>query len=505
MAVNKPSKPLLELPKSQGPKAKPPTTSTPSKPSTGQFRPERIFVLDTNVLIHDAHAISSFKNVVVGIPFIVLEELDTLKREVGERGRNAREAVRVLDDLRSKGSLSEGVKLNHGPDGALVKILPSPRTIDFSSVSSDVHDIKDNSIIQTVKNLVKDGANVTLVSKDINARVKADALGLPAEDYTKGTVSYEHFYQGWMRIAIPALDLKTMTPKKLESVIGDQQLWPNQFIILESDNNPHNNRLFRFYGNKNFQEVADISIMNSFGAKNIQQLMALDLLMDDSIQIMTLLGPAGTGKTFLTLLAGLYKVAYERIYRKLLVTRPIIALGADIGYLPGDIQEKLHYWMQPIHDNLEFIFSQLSRSNEEEFNLSKRKEKENKFGKKHFNQQQEKPGEMHSVERLQQKGIISLEAITYMRGRSIPYQFVFIDEVQNLTPHEVKTIVSRAGEGTKVILAGDPYQIDSPYLDFSSNGLTTATEKFKGHSIFGTVFLETSERSELAKLAAEIL
>lgn len=503
MAVTKPRKPLLELPNPQEQKTKP--TAAPTKPSSKQFRPDRIFVLDTNVLIHDAHAISSFKNVVVAIPFIVLEELDSLKREVGERGRNAREAIRVLDDLRSKGSLSEGVRLNHGPDGALVKVLPSPRTIDFSSISSDIHDIKDNNIIQTVKNLVKDGNNVTFVSKDINARVKADALALPTEDYTKGTVSYEDFYHGWLRIPISALDLKNMSAKRMDGVINTQDLWPNQYIILESDNNPHNNRLFRYYGNKNFQEVADINIMNSFSAKNIQQLMALDLLMDDSIQIMTLLGPAGTGKTFLTLLAGLYKVAYEHIYRKLLVTRPIIALGADIGYLPGDIQEKLHYWMLPIHDNLEFIFSQLSRGNEEEFNLSKRKEKEGKPGRKHFSHPQEKPGEIHTIERLQQKGIISLEAITYMRGRSIPYQFVFIDEVQNLTPHEVKTIVSRAGEGTKVILAGDPYQIDSPYLDFSSNGLTNATEKFKGHSIFGTVFLETSERSELAKLAAEIL
>ena len=389
MAVTKPQKPLLELQKPEGTKTNAAPKTTQKKESQ-QFRPQRVFVLDTNVLIHDAHAMSTFKNVVVAIPFIVLEELDSLKREVGERGRNAREAIRVLDDLRSKGSLSEGVRLNHGTDGALVKVLPSPRTIDFSSISSDVHDIKDNSIIQTVKNLVKDGADVTFVSKDINARVKADALGLPTEDYTKGTVSYEHFYQGWLRIPVPALDLKNMSAKRLEGVVNTEDLWPNQFIILESDNNPHNNRLFRFYGNKNFQEVADINIMNSFGAKNIQQLMALDLLMDDNIQIMTLLGPAGTGKTFLTLLAGLYKVAYEHIYRKLLVTRPIIALGADIGYLPGDIQEKLHYWMQPIHDNLEFIFSQLSRSNEEAFNLAKRKEKDGKFGKKNFNQRRKK-------------------------------------------------------------------------------------------------------------------
>jgi PhoH-like ATPase len=236
--------------------------------------------------------------------------------------------------------------------------------------------------------------------------------------------------------------------------------------------------------------------------------------MDDDVKLVTLLGPAGTGKTFLTLLVGLYKVAYERMYRKFLVTRPVIALGADIGYLPGDIQEKLHYWMQPIHDNLEFIFSQMLRGSEEHFNLGSRRDRERKNereqeqGKKSYKKahnQENGQGESHTVERLQQKGILSLEAITYMRGRSIPFQFVFIDEVQNLTPHEVKTIVSRAGEGTKVILAGDPYQIDSPYLDFTSNGLTVTADKFKDQSISGTVFLETSERSELAKLAAEIL
>jgi len=244
--------------------------------------------------------------------------------------------------------------------------------------------------------------------------------------------------------------------------------------------------------------------------------MSLDLLLDDSIKLMTLLGPAGTGKTFLTLLAGLYKTVQDHTYRKLLVTRPVIALGADIGYLPGDVQDKLHYWMQPVHDNLEFIGSQLLRGTEQMLGMGK---KERRSGKKQQERQQEHErehghGPRHQpsqyedtklVDRLQRQGVLSLEAITYMRGRSIPYQFVFIDEVQNLTPHEVKTIVSRAGEGTKVVLAGDPYQIDSPYLDFSSNGLTVTTEKFKDYSLFGSVFLEISERSELAKLAAEVL
>jgi len=480
-------------------------TEVPQKKPT--VRLNRIFILDTNVLIHDAQAIFAFKGVVVGIPFIVLEEIDTLKREVGEKGRNARESIRLLDHLRGLGKLREGVELDN-TDGAILKVFPNPKEIDFSSFSRDLHDIKDNAILQTVKDLAAQGNHVTLVTKDINVRVKADALGLEAEDYTKGIVSYDVFYKGWTRLSVPANDLRSLNVKRLPELTKHLQLWPNQFIIVESDSNPYNVRLFRHLASgQHFQEVEDHSIMNSFKAKNIQQLMALDLLMDDRVKLVTLLGPAGTGKTFLTLLVGLYKVAYEHIYRKFLVTRPIVALGADIGFLPGDIQEKLHYWMQPVHDNLEFIFSQLSRGTEEQYNLSNRKEgkgQNHKKHSKHFEHEQPR-GEVQNVERLQQKGILSLEAITYMRGRSIPFQFVFIDEVQNLTPHEVKTIVSRAGEGTKVILAGDPYQIDSPYLDFTSNGLTTTTEKMKDHSLFGTVFLETSERSELAKLAADVL
>lgn len=481
---------------------------------TSGVRLNRIFILDTNVLIHDAKAIFSFKGVVVGIPFIVLEELDTFKREGGEKGHNVREVIRQLDALRKNGHLGDGVPLEHDTQGSILKVYKNPKEITVALLrTKDIHDIKDNIILQTAADLTASGNKVTLVTKDINVRIKADALGLEAEDYTKGTVLYDRFYKGWIRKPIPANDLRSLSANRLDSYFSNITLWPNQFIIFESENNPENYRLFRHLGNnKIFKEVDPITIMHIFNAKNIQQLMCLDLLMDDNIKLITLVGPAGTGKTFLALLVGLYKVAYERMYRKLLVTRPVIALGADIGYLPGGIQEKLHYWMQPVHDNLEFISSQMLRGTEEYLGLGKKKEKRNRRQLQHQNKQQEEfeqpqtyRGDTHIVDRLQQQGIISLEAITYMRGRSIPYQFVFIDEVQNLTPHEVKTIVSRAGEGTKVVLAGDPYQIDSPYLDFSSNGLTVSTEKFKSYSLFGTVFLEISERSELAKLAAEIL
>ncbi len=473
----------------------------------------RMFVLDTNVLLHDARSLFSFQGVVVIIPFVVLEELDTFKRENDEKGRNAREVIRTLDELRSRGCLSQGVDLNHG-SGAMLRVLQTPELKDFSRETGST--FKDNMILQTVKNLGDDGNEVTLVSKDINVRVKADVMGLDAEDYAKGRVDYDDYYKGWRRAQISAQELRLMSQKGLTKLSYDHPLSLNEFLILESEHNPENYRLFRFLGGEQFKEVPPYNIMHVFSARNVQQLMTIDLLMDDSIKLVSLVGPAGTGKTFLTLLVGLYKVTYEKIYRKLLATKPVVALGADIGYLPGDMQEKLHYWMQPVHDNIEFIASQMLRGNNELFGGGGQKEgtKEKKSKKNHKHDEKprrnhdERPqagGDNQLVAQLQQRGILSLEAITYMRGRSIPYQFVFIDEVQNLSPHEVKTIISRAGEGTKVILAGDPSQIDSPYLDFSSNGLTVSSQKFKDHSIFGTAFLETSERSELAKMAAELL
>jgi PhoH-like ATPase len=478
------------------------------KPGTTQkptIRTNRIFVLDTNVLLHDANAILSFKGVVIVIPFIVLEELDKFKKENDEKGRNARQVIRTLDELRSKGRLSEGVEIKNGTT-SILKIIQNPTAITFASIATqDIHDIKDNLILQTVKDLIEQGNQVTLVTKDINVRVKADTLGIDAEDYTKGIVSTDDYYKGWSRIGMPSLELKQLDSKKLMAILREREIkiFPNEFIIAENQDNTNQYRLLRFMGSDRFKEVENIRLMDTFQAKNVQQLMALELLMDDNVQLVSLLGPAGTGKTFLALLAGLYKVMKQHAFRKLLVARPVIALGADIGYLPGDIQEKLHYWMQPVRDNLEFIASHLHEYMPE----GEARHKKPKFhDQSHGQEEHDYPLNIDTfVDHLQRKGILSLEAITYMRGRSIPYQFVLIDEVQNLTPHEVKTIVSRAGEGTKVILAGDPYQIDSPYLDFSSNGLTVTTDKFKEQPIFGGVFLETSERSELAKLSAEIL
>lgn len=476
----------------------------------GNVRLNRVFVLDTNVLIHDANAFFAFRGVVIGIPFVVLEELDKFKKEPGEKGRNAREAIRLLDELRGRGSLSKGVVLEHNGESSILRVFANPSQITFAPMQSDVYEIKDNLILQTVHDLIKEGFETTLVSKDINVRVKADVLGIQSEDYTKGNVSYEHFYKGWSNIAVPGTELRAIDAKRVSHFVTVKDCFPNEFFILENESNPSQYRLYRYLGEGIFKEVQEIKLMHNFQARNIQQLMALDLLLDDKVQLVTLLGPAGTGKTFLALLAGLYKVAYEKLYRKLLVARPIVALGADVGFLPGELQDKLHYWMQPVHDNIEFIYGSMMRGADEHYNFSERtREGKERHGKRRHgggdNDFMSPDSTNNIVMQLQRRGILSLEAITYMRGRSIPNQFMLIDEVQNLTPLEIKTIVSRAGEGTKVVLAGDPYQIDSPYLDFTSNGLTVTTEKCKELGLFGSVFLEISERSELAKLAAQIL
>lgn len=463
---------------------------------------EKIYVLDTNVLIHDPLAIFSFEKSIVAIPAMVLEELDQFKVETTDRGRNAREVTRRLDALREKGSLRDGVALENG--GILKVIFLPSQVLDrqFPFLLKK----EDNQILLTALDLKQQG-EVIFVSKDINARVKADVLGIRTEDYLKGRVSEYDLYRGWKRVVAPSIQLKKEQPDILNDVLTEWGLEINEFVIVESNNNPFNYKIFRYLGGENFKVVKTPEFKWPIIPKNPQQAMTLDLLLDKDIQLVSLIGPAGTGKTFLALLAGLHQVMVQDEYERILISRPVIPLGPDIGYLPGDIQEKLHSWMQPVYDNMELIVhSSISRQHlqsikEESYDKF---EKRKKYKKSKWEREREKL-ELQPLQELINSGKISLEAITYMRGRSIPYQYIFIDEVQNLTPHEVKTLITRVGEGSKIILSGDPYQIDSPYLDFSSNGLCVASNRFKGKSIFGAVFLEISERSEISRLAGELL
>ena len=456
----------------------------------------KMYILDTNVLLHDPESMFSFEDSLVGIPIMVLEELDTFKSESTQRGFNAREVIRHLDVLRGKGSLGEGIKLENG--GTLKVLFIAPGEKCGAPLPQD---ITDNRILYTAYCEKAQGYDVRFISKDINARVKSDVIGIESFDYIKDVVSQDQFFKGWITLQVPAVQLKKEVPDDLLELTKEYKFAINEFVLVESRNNPFNNVLFRYLGNGKFKSVHAPALKWPLEARNPQQLMALDLLFDNSIQLVTLVGPAGTGKTFLALLAALHKLLIEHEYEKVLVTRPVIPLGPDIGFLPGDIQEKLHSWMQPIYDNMDFITHSVNAASQ----MAVYKEESEKPKGQKFRHKKQHREIIPSLDELIKEGKLSLEAITYMRGRSIPYQFILIDEVQNLTPHEVKTLISRVGEGSKIILAGDPYQIDSPYLDFASNGLVVASAKFKGQPLFGTVFLEASERSELSKLAGQLL
>ncbi len=456
---------------------------------------KKIYVLDTNVLVYDPKSVLSFEGVEVGIPSISLEQLDELKKEESTRGRNTREVIRILDALREKGSLREGVRLDNG---SVVRVLFidefKPEQFPFKMR------IEDNEILMTIVTLQQNGYHVIFISKDLNLRVKADALGIEVQDYIKEHVTKDDFYHGWVRLQVPAVQLTTDVPADLLTLLDEHTLVTNEFVLVEAQHNPYNHRIFRYVGGKKFMPVVDPVFPWPLKARNPQQLMALNLLLDPSVQLVCLFGPAGTGKTFLALLTGLYQVLIKDDYEKLLVSRPVVPLGRDIGYLPGTIEEKLRSWMLPVYDNMEYI-AHAGRMGRHFENIDQEYQYKGKKGHMKF----ERKGTPLSLDDLIRANKLSLEAITYMRGRSIPYQFILIDEVQNLTPHEVKTIVSRVGAGSKMVLTGDPYQIDSPYLDFASNGLVVTSERFKGQPIFGTVYLEKSERSDLAQLANDLL
>ncbi len=428
------------------------------------------FVIDTNVFIHRPDAISSFRDNEVIIPLAVLEELDSLKRFSDEKGRNARHAIRFLDSQAAKGgSLHNGVKMENGSVLRVVRAggtkLPPDLTVDKA----------DNRIIQTALDLQNSGRQVFFVSKDINARVKAEALGLRAVDYEKQKVDSSSMYQGWREVQVsPETYEKFRTDKRLE---WRDSLKCNEFLIIKAAD-VTGTLLGRYNEASGELRLLPVKRTSVSGIKplNIQQKMAFDLLLDDSVPLVSLVGQAGTGKTLLALAAGMAKVIDEARYNRLLVSRPVIPMGKDIGYLPGDKDEKLSHWMQPIFDNLEYILG-----------INKRKDEEK------------------GVDWFIKNNLIEIEALTYIRGRSLPDQFLIVDEAQNLSPHEIKTIVSRAGRNTKVVLTGDPFQIDSPYLDTNSNGLSFLVEAFKGQPLFGHVTLAQTERSELAELAAVLL
>ncbi len=456
------------------------------KKTVGRQRKPRVktFVIDTNVLLHSPVAIDVFDDNHIVLAIDVLEELDKFKTQSSELGRNARESIRKLDALCAEGKLSAGVKL---PSGGTLRVLVSPKSGTAAQGLSE--DNTDNSIIRLAHQLGENGERVIIVSMDINVRVKANALGLDAEDFEHEKVNFDELYSGMESIVVSEEIIdRIYDGQVLESVPTDY--FPNMFLELTAENDTDKHAIARVFPNGSLAEI-NLKTNEIYGieARNLEQRIAFELLMDPSVSIVTLVGQAGTGKTLLAIAAGLQQVQHDKQYERILISRPIVPMGKDIGYLPGNKQEKLTHWMEPIFDNLDYIFRT------QPANIPPPGAK--------------KPGKLITpqarIEHLLQTNILELEALTYIRGRSISQQFIIIDEAQNLTPHEVKTVISRAGEGSKIILTGDPYQIDNPYLDASSNGLTYAAERLKEIPLHGHVTLRQSERSELAATAAENL
>jgi len=431
---------------------------------------KKIFVIDTNVLLHDPESLTKFPGNHIVIPVTVLEELDTMKKLPNDLGKNSRAVFRFLDSLAllQKGDLHKGVSLDNGSTIRIELDMKTDYNASFSLV------VNDNKIIMTAYLLHEKGHKVVFVSKDFAARIKAEAIGLKAQDYENLKFSYTSMYKGIRRIEASKQEIDVFykdNELKLDRLVDS---CPNEYYIITSPE--HSSAVGKYNHQKKLIEPL-LKAPNLWGIKpkNVEQRCAIDLLLRDDIKLVTLIGQAGTGKTLLALACGLRKVFDEGLYTRILVSRPVVPMGRDIGYLPGTKEEKLFNWMQPIYDNLEFLCE--SSGNEQN----------------------------DTMRWVMESKKLEMEAVTYIRGRSLPRMYMIIDEAQNLKPNEIKTIISRAGEGTKVILTGDPTQIDNPYLDKDSNGLSYAVGKFTDQKIYGHIFLEKTERSELAALAAEML
>jgi PhoH-like ATPase len=438
----------------------------------------KTFVLDTNVLLYDPNAATKFGDHDVIFTGPVLEDLDALKKNMDELGRNARSVLRMIDAsvLKRDGELSVQAATPEGPRFRVVlDYQPTDRNKFPLHLDRSFH-----RTLATAALLKERGEHVVLVSKDIVNRVKAQSLGLEAEDYENLKVAYDKMFRGIRSLDVPREQIDLFLKDGRMPFPGDPdpdcELYPNEYFMLES--NKEAGALARYVPEENSLVALQKLPRDVWGIQplNAEQRCALDILMRDDVQLVTLIGQAGTGKTLLAIAVALRKVFDEQTYTRILVSRPIIPLGKDIGYLPGSKEEKLSHWMQPIYDNLEFLCQS------------------NGAG----------ASGADTVHWLLESKKIEMEAVTYIRGRTLPKMFIIIDEAQNLTPHEVKTIISRAGKGTKVILTGDPTQIDNPYLDKDSNGLTLTVSRFRQYPIFGHIFLDKTERSELAALAAEV-
>ncbi len=432
------------------------------------------YILDTNVLLYDPNALQAYAGSEVIVPITVIEEIDQFKTEASETGRNARLVSQAVDELRMAGSLAEGITR---ADGSIFRVqVWQDNGGDFRS-GLDLRRSSNRVLVTALELSRQEGGKVVLVSQDTNLRIKANALGIEAVGYEGSRPLTTELYTGFQLRVVAANELEEY--RKKERLAPEAEFFANQGLICQVGDDPAAARVFRFD-----EKAGELQAVRDFGdgiwglhPRNPQQELALEVLLDPRISIVTLMGKAGTGKTLLALAAGLKMMLDENAFAKVLVSRPIFPMGRDIGYLPGTAEEKLEPWMQPIFDNLEFLIASPVSSRH--------------------------PAK--GYQSLLDQGLINIEPLTYIRGRSIPHQFMIVDEAQNLTPHEIKTIITRVGEGTKIVLTGDPYQIDNPYVDSISNGLSYVVERFKNHRLAAHVTLIRGERSSLAEMAANVL
>lgn len=431
------------------------------------------FILDTNVLIHDPSAYRHFKENNVIIPLKVLEEIDQFKRELSERGRNARTISRSLDELRKKGRLSDGVQLE---GGGTIRVIFADRENPFA-----VGLCADDLILKMAQDFQKERPDerCIVVSKDINLRLKADALGLEAEDYETDRIrEADELYTGQTVLDADPEAISFFAGEGHAVIPGMDELSPNEYVTLRNPQDPKQTMLARYDAETHrLVKLLTIGDGSPITPRNREQRFAMDALLNDKIRLVTLSGKAGTGKTLLAIAAGYHQVMDTRYYKRLLVSRPIFPMGRDIGFLPGTVDEKLDPWMQPIHDALELVVHTRSGT----------------------------PANRKGGDLLASNPLIDVEPLTYIRGRSIPNQFMIVDEAQNLTPLEVKTVITRVGHDTKIVLTGDLYQIDNPYVDSLSNGLSAVVDRFRGESLAAHMLLTEGVRSELAEKAANLL
>ena len=428
---------------------------------------KKTYVLDTNVYLTDAESILAFTNNDILVPLKVLDEIDKHKKRQDTVGVQARSTIRKLDQLRAKGNLSKGVRLEKGKGIIRVKSynpLCLPDDLDLED--------PDNQIIATALSEMEQNKTrkVVVVSRDINMRVKCDALGILTEDYQVEQVvaNSDQLYSGICEVLVDDQVIDNFYEDKevlLDTIAG---LCPHQFVMLISNSNPKKTALAR-YINKNItvRKVPNVVAWNT-KARNKEQQFALNLLMDPDVPVVSLIGKAGSGKTLLALAAGLEQTLGSNKYKKIVVTKPVEPVGKDIGFLPGTLEEKMLPWLAPIQDNLQFLMGD----------------------------------DRMTLDMYQEKGQIEVEAMTFIRGRSISNAFIVIDEVQNMTQHEIKTVLTRVGEGTKIVLTGDIEQIDNVYIDATNNGLSYVVERLKTESITGHITLKKGERSKVATIAA---